>query len=147
MWRLQWRWLRPVQRIASPDPRYAAKVRYLRRLRRQARTQAIHLYYADEMDYVIFLAPDERVFLLSLTQNGHAAAKQLTHARILLKADYTPADGGWSDEVIHAALDVSIATIERVRLTYVTQGLDAVLRRKARRRNAVVNWMVSAKHT
>lgn len=53
VWRLQWRWLRPVQRIASPDPRYAAKARYLRRLRRQARRQAIQLYYADEMDVAL----------------------------------------------------------------------------------------------
>lgn len=53
LWRLAWRWLRPVQRIASPDPRYVAKARYLRRLRRQARTQAIHLYYADEMDVAL----------------------------------------------------------------------------------------------
>lgn len=53
LWRLHWRWLRPVQRIASPDPRYAAKARYLRRLRRQARKQQIHLYYADEMDVAL----------------------------------------------------------------------------------------------
>lgn len=53
LWRLQWRWLRPVQRIASPDPRYVAKARYLRRLRRQAYKQHIHLYYADEMDVAL----------------------------------------------------------------------------------------------
>jgi len=53
VWRLRWRWLRPVQRIASPDPRYAAKARYLRCLRRQARRQHLHLYYADEMDVAL----------------------------------------------------------------------------------------------
>lgn len=53
LWRLQWRWLRPVPRIASPDPRYAAKARYLRRLRRQARSGHLHLYYADEMDIAL----------------------------------------------------------------------------------------------
>jgi hypothetical protein len=84
--------------------------------------------------YVVFLRPDERAYLLDLTQNGAAAAKRLTRARILLKADNTPEEGSWSDEAIHAALDVSVATIERVRRTYVTQGMDAVLRRKARSR-------------
>lgn len=84
--------------------------------------------------YVVSLTPDERAYLLDLTQNGHAAAKQLTHARILLKADNTLDEGGWKDEAIHAALDASVATIERVRRTYVTHGLDAVLGRKARRR-------------
>lgn len=53
LWRLQWRWLRPVQRIASPDPRYAAKARYLGGLRRQAQRRQIHLYYADEMDVAL----------------------------------------------------------------------------------------------
>ena len=53
VWRLQWRWRRPVQRLASPDPRYDAKAHYLRRLRRQARQQHIHLYYADEMDVAL----------------------------------------------------------------------------------------------
>ena len=48
--RLKWRWSRPVPRLASPDPRYAAKAGYLRRLRGQARRAQIHLYYADEMD-------------------------------------------------------------------------------------------------
>jgi len=53
LWRLAWRWLRPVQRIASPDPRYLPKARYLRQLRRHARQQQIHLYYADEMDVAL----------------------------------------------------------------------------------------------
>lgn len=53
LWRLAWRWRRPVQRVASPDPRYRPKARYLRRLRHQARQQRIHLYYADEMDVAL----------------------------------------------------------------------------------------------
>jgi transposase len=53
LWRLPWRWLRPVQRSASPDSRYAAKARYLRRLRRQAYKQHIHRYYAEEMDVAL----------------------------------------------------------------------------------------------
>lgn len=51
--RLRWRWHRPVPRIASPDRRYCAKARYLRRLRAQARRGEIHLYYADEMDVAL----------------------------------------------------------------------------------------------
>ena len=53
MRRLQWRWRRPVPRVASPDQRYRAKARYLRRLRAQARRGEIHLYYADEMDVAL----------------------------------------------------------------------------------------------
>ncbi len=50
---LGWRWRRPVPRVASPDPRYAAKARYLRELRRHARQGRIHLYSADEMDVAL----------------------------------------------------------------------------------------------
>jgi transposase len=53
MRRLKWRWHRPVPRVASPDRRYGAKARYLRRLRAQARRGQIHLYYADEMDVAL----------------------------------------------------------------------------------------------
>ncbi len=53
MRRLKWHWHRPVPRIASPDRRYRAKARYLRRLRAQARRGQIHLYYADEMDVAL----------------------------------------------------------------------------------------------
>lgn len=37
----------------QPGPRYAAKARYLRCLRRQARQGKLHLYYADEMDVAL----------------------------------------------------------------------------------------------
>src|SRR5512143_3568985 len=47
LWALRWRWRRPVPRVASPDPRYRAKARYLKQLRRLARRGQIHLYYAD----------------------------------------------------------------------------------------------------
>lgn len=53
LWALGWRWRRPVPRVASPDPRYGAKARYLKHLRRQARQGRIHLYYADEMDVAL----------------------------------------------------------------------------------------------
>ena len=53
LWALGWRWRRPVPRVASPDPRYPAKARYLKRLRHQARQGRIQLYYADEMDVAL----------------------------------------------------------------------------------------------
>jgi transposase len=53
LWALKWRWRRPGLRVASPDPRYAPKSRYLRRLQRAARRGQIHLYYEDEMDVAL----------------------------------------------------------------------------------------------
>jgi hypothetical protein len=65
-------------------------------------------------------------------QNGEAAAKTLAPARILLKADATRGQPDWTDQAISDALDVSVATIERVRRIYVQQGLAAALKRKSR---------------
>lgn len=51
--RLGWRWRRPRHRIASPDPRYEPKKRYLRTLERRALRGEIRLYYADEVDIAL----------------------------------------------------------------------------------------------
>jgi len=59
---------------------------------------------------------------------GKWAAYTITHARILLKADANQLDGGWRDQDIHAALDISVSTIERVRWRCVEEGLEATLR-------------------
>ena len=84
--------------------------------------------------YKVTLDAEERQALHELIAAGKAAARKLTHARILLKAD--AADGGpaWPDGPIAEALEVSVATVERVRQRFVEQGLDAALDRKRRER-------------
>lgn len=84
--------------------------------------------------YMVKLKRDERKRLLTLVQHGKGSAKMLTHARILLKADQTKGQPGWTDEAIHDAFDVSVATVERVRQRYVRSGLDAAVKRHARSR-------------
>ena len=61
---------------------------------------------------------------------GKGAASKLTHARILLKADAAPGGPGWTDDRIAEAVEVSAATVERVRQRFVEQGLEAALGRK-----------------
>jgi transposase len=80
--------------------------------------------------YKVTLTADERQQLSDLIAAGKAAAQKLAHARVLLKAD--AADGGpaWPDARIAEALEVRIATVERVRQRFVEQGLDAALGRK-----------------
>jgi transposase len=80
--------------------------------------------------YRVTLTDEERQHLQAMIAAGKAAAKTLAHARILLKADQ--ADGGpaWPDHRIAEALEVSVATVERVRQRLVEHGLDAALRRK-----------------
>jgi transposase len=52
------------------------------------------------------------------------------HARILLKADQGEGGAAWTDEAIAGAVEVHIATVARVRRTYVEAGLDAALEHK-----------------
>jgi hypothetical protein len=80
--------------------------------------------------YLVTLSPEERQRLTELTTKGTAAAATLTHARILLKADASPAGPDWTDAQIVEALDTSLATSHRVRQTCVTEGLDLALQRR-----------------
>lgn len=80
--------------------------------------------------YIVRLTQPEKQELEQLIRVGKAAARKLTHARILLKADCNAEQGGWTDQAIHEALDVSLATIARVRQAFVEQGLDAALNPK-----------------
>ena len=77
--------------------------------------------------YKVALSAAERQTLQQLTTTGKAAAYKLTRARILLKTDEYQAEGGWKDQAISKALDVSVATIERVRQQFVEEGFEAVL--------------------
>jgi transposase len=72
--------------------------------------------------------------LQEMLSRGKAAARKLTHARILLKAD--AADGGpdGNDEAIAEGLEVGRATVERVRKEFVEEGLEAALERRKPRR-------------
>jgi transposase len=84
--------------------------------------------------YRVTLTAEERSQLQELIAAGKAAAKKLTHARILLKADASKGGPAWIDERIAEAVEVSIPTVERVRQRFVEQGLEAALIRKKRDR-------------
>ena len=83
------------------------------------------------MKYAVGLTEAERARLRTLVGHGVAAARTLTHARILLKANRGEGGPGWTDAAIAAALEVHPATVGRVRRTYVEAGLDAALARKS----------------
>ena len=80
--------------------------------------------------YMVRLDAEERDRLDELIRKGERSAQLLTKARILLKADVSDAGEGWSDSRIAAALDTSIATVERTRRQLVEEGFEAVLARK-----------------
>jgi len=80
--------------------------------------------------YVVALSLEQREQLENLTHTGRTSAARLNHARILLKADVNQIGGGWCDQDISTALDVSISTIERVRRRFVENSLEAALSRQ-----------------
>jgi transposase len=84
--------------------------------------------------YIVTLNAEERSTLGALISKGKAPARKLLHARILLKADCSAGGPGWPDQAISEALDVSLATILRVRQLLVEEGLDAALNRHKPRR-------------
>ena len=77
--------------------------------------------------YRVTLTPEERADLERLLGRGKAAARKLTHARILLKADEAPGGPGWADATIAEALEVGPVTVARVRQRFVEVGLGAAL--------------------
>src|SRR5262245_33798237 len=79
--------------------------------------------------YRVTLTAVERADLEPLVSRGRAAARKLTHARILLLADDSQG-GERPDEEIVAALGTSPRTVSRVRRLLVTEGFDVALCRR-----------------
>jgi transposase len=79
--------------------------------------------------YRVTLTAEERGHLEQTVSVGKAAARKLTHARILLLADTSPGQGQ-PDQDIVKALGVGLRTVERVRKRLVTEGFAAALDHK-----------------
>jgi transposase len=77
--------------------------------------------------YLVTLTADERSHLLELIKKGTAAARKLTRAHILLRADE-----GASDQAIADTLHVHRTTVERTRQKFVEGNLEAALSERPR---------------
>ena len=77
--------------------------------------------------YTVTLTDEHRSRLRSLITAGQAAARTLTRARILLKADVCHEGGGCSDPEICQAVEVSRPTVERARKRFAQEGLEVAL--------------------
>ena len=74
--------------------------------------------------YVVTLTADEREQLGSMITKGKAAARKLTRARILLKADSAPGGPAWADVQISDALEVDPKTVANLRQAFVEGGFE-----------------------
>jgi hypothetical protein len=77
--------------------------------------------------YVITLTENERTQLEAMLAKGKAAARKLTHARILLKADSSPGGPNWTDARIGEALEVDASTVANARERFVLEGFEVAL--------------------
>lgn len=77
--------------------------------------------------YIVTLSADERIQLLDMIKKGTLAARKLTRAHILLRADE-----GETDEAIAASLHIHRTTVERTRQRFVEGNLEAALSERPR---------------
>jgi transposase len=91
--------------------------------------------------YIVTLTDSERATLRTLISSGKGAARRLTHARVLLKADQ-----GLADQIIGNEVEVSRPTVERIRKRFVEEGLDTALdpRRPDKPRDHKIDGAVEA---
>jgi len=77
--------------------------------------------------YAVELTDEERKQLLAVLKKGKVAARTVRRAHILLQADE-----GEGDTDIAATVHVGVATVERTRKRFVTEGLAAALTERRR---------------
>jgi DNA-directed RNA polymerase specialized sigma24 family protein len=75
--------------------------------------------------YTVSLDEPQRWRLQRVVSSGASPAREQAHARVLLKADE-----GLTDEEVAEAVEVSVRTVERVRRTFATGGVEAAWRRR-----------------
>jgi len=80
--------------------------------------------------YVVELTSEEREELEQLVSKGKAAARKITHARVLLQASESKDGPAWTDKQISQAFGVHTNTIHGIRRRFVEHGLQAALERK-----------------
>ena len=80
--------------------------------------------------YIVRLNDAEKKQLAEWLVRKTLAAKKRKRAQVLLKADASPEGPAWIDSRIAEAFDVSLVTVEKIRKSYVSDGLEAAIERK-----------------
>lgn len=80
--------------------------------------------------YKVNLTSEEQESLKRITRSGKHAARKIKHAQILLQVDTNQEGGGLIDAQVAKGLQVSSRTVERVRQSFVEEGLESALNHK-----------------
>ena len=98
--------------------------------------------------YVVELTAEEQEELMQLVSKGKAAARKITHARVLLQANESKNGPAWTDIQISEAFGIHTNTIHDIRRRFVEDGLEAALVRKKQdrpSRKCIVDGEVEAR--
>lgn len=82
--------------------------------------------------YPVVLTAQQRTRLQDITRNGHAPAKKIRHAQVLLLSDGNRPGGRLTREQIAQQLGMHVNTVDRIRKRFVTEGEAPALERKPR---------------
>ena len=82
--------------------------------------------------YKVTLLSEERQQLEAMVGRGKAAARKLTHARILLLADESEGRSARTDAEIAEVLQTSAHTVSRVRKRFVMESFEAAINPRPR---------------
>ncbi len=80
--------------------------------------------------YIVELTSEEQEELTQLVSKGKAAARKITHARVLLQANESQDGPAWTDKQISEAFSIHTNTIHGIRRRFVEHGLQAALEHK-----------------
>jgi len=85
--------------------------------------------------YKIYLTEDEKVKLNSIIKKGRVKAKRYRNAMILLNCDEDyKHENHVTNEMISTVMNLGMRTIDRVKKTFVEEGIDTVLDGRSRKR-------------
>jgi transposase len=76
------------------------------------------------------LTPEEKQELEQLINQWDCSSPKVDPCSNSAQSNCNQEQGGWTDQAIHQAIDLSLSTIARVRQIFVEQGLDAALNSK-----------------
>ena len=82
--------------------------------------------------YPIRLTDEQRRRLEAITCNGHAPAKKIRHAHVLLLSDQHRTGGKLSRDRIAELLSMHVNSVDRIRKRFVLEGEAPALNRKPR---------------
>jgi transposase len=82
--------------------------------------------------YPVILSGEQRERLQDICRNGHASAKKIRHAQVLLLSDHHRPEGRLTGERIAETLGMHINSVARIRKRFALEGESPALERKQR---------------